>query len=312
MNDVVVKFTREVGTSYNNGPQSTLTHASEKAVESYFALSHLLFCVATEQPEIIRHANQMIASFLEGKTSKAVFPNVGHLLVAALITDQGLTEDLAVAIIKETILRNVVWMLDSKGAGMAELNYLEPSSISEYRLARTFQASRTSYRLLMFLSLFSRCARTFGKSPETIRDDMFDTHGAPPPGLASHIAQEIRRTKEINHFPPFLQAMGMKSMPQKAEFSFFLKRMVTRSITVGYSCQPITQGHALGIRLVMEPGVEVAKGVVPRRGWPCPPLHMSIFPGKHKGSVIDKGEGGRFGHTLRGGYRGRGRGRRGQ
>ncbi|KAL8901290.1 MAG: hypothetical protein Q9207_005276 [Kuettlingeria erythrocarpa] len=162
MTDVVVKFNQEAERSYGGDPRSTLSHASEKAVEAYFALFHLLLCVATEDPSMIRRANEQIATFLQGGTSKTACPNLGHLLVAALISDEGLTEDLTFAIIKETILRNVVWMLDSKGAGMAELSYLEPSAVSDYRLIKTFQASRTSYRLLMFLSLFSRSARIPG------------------------------------------------------------------------------------------------------------------------------------------------------
>ena len=155
MNDVVVKFNREAERSYGGDPRSTLSHASEKAVEAYFALFHLILCVATEDPSMISRANERIAAFLQGRTSKTVCPNLGHLLVAALISNDGLTENLTVAVIKETILRNVVWMLDSKGAGMAELSYLEPSAISDYRLIKTFLASRTSYRLLLFLSLFS-------------------------------------------------------------------------------------------------------------------------------------------------------------
>ncbi|KAL8882531.1 MAG: hypothetical protein Q9198_000488 [Flavoplaca austrocitrina] len=177
MNDVVVKFNREAEMC---DPRSILSHASEKANEAYFTLFHLLLYVATEDLSIIRCANQRIAAFLQGRTIKTVCPNLGHLLVTALISNDGLTEDLTIAIIKETILRNVVWMLDSKGAGMAELSYLEPLAVSEYRFIKTFQASRTSYRLLMFLGLFSRSVRIPGKPLESIRDDMFNTYGGPP------------------------------------------------------------------------------------------------------------------------------------
>ncbi|KAL8924238.1 MAG: hypothetical protein Q9172_002778 [Xanthocarpia lactea] len=305
MNDVVVKFNREAEMSYAGDPRSTLSHASEKAVEAYFALFHLLLCVATEDPSMILRANQRIATFLQGRTSKTVCPNLGHLLVAALISNDGLTENLTVAIIKETILRNVVWMLDGKGAGMAELSYLEPSAISDYRLIKTFQASRTSYRLLMFLSLFSRSARVPGKPLESIRDAMFDTHGGPPQGLASHMAAEIRRIKQIDRFPPFLQEMGLKGLPQKAEFSSFLKRMVTRSAAVGYSSQSLTQGQALALRKAKEPGVEVAKDIVAERRGVA--MRFTFFPRKGNGLTNGTGARGRPGHLQRGGYRGRGR-----
>ncbi|KAI4189250.1 MAG: hypothetical protein LQ346_005152 [Caloplaca aetnensis] len=303
MNDVVVKFNREAERSYGGDPRSTLSHASEKAVEAYFALFHLLLCVATEHASMIRRANEQIAAFLQGGTSKTACPNLGHLLVAALISDDGLTEDLTFAIIKESILRNVIWMLDSRGAGMAELSYLEPSAVSDYRLIKTFQASRTSYRLLMFFSLFSRSARIPGKSLETIRDDMFDAHGAPPRGMASHMAAEIRRIKEIDGFPPFLKEMGLRGIPQKAEFSCFLKRMVTHSAEVGYSSVPVTQGQALAMRLDKEPGVEVAEGVVAEKRELSGRLNFFPPAGNTK-----KGARGGPGHLQRGGSRGRGRG----
>ncbi|KAL8846616.1 MAG: hypothetical protein Q9221_008310 [Calogaya cf. arnoldii] len=156
LNDIVVSFSEE---AERNDPRSTLAHASEKAVESYFAIFHLLLCLAADDPFMVGKANNKVFHFLSGKTSKTTCPNLGHLFVATLISDHRLSETLSVAIIKEALLRNVVWMLDSKGAKMPELSYLEPSEISEYRLKKSFEASRTSYRLLMFCHLFCRTAR---------------------------------------------------------------------------------------------------------------------------------------------------------
>ena len=173
-----------------------------------------------------------------------------------------MTEQLQLAVIKEAVLRNVVWMLDSKGAHMPELAYLEPSPISEYRLRRSFQASKTSYRLLMFLALFGKTARGEGPSLANLCEQMFDTHGAPPRGTAEYMAGEIRRIKDVDFFPPFFIAMGLRDMPSKEKFTAFLRRMVTESEMKGYSRMPMTQGDALALRKMREPGVEVAKGVV--------------------------------------------------
>jgi ubiquitin-protein ligase len=200
MNDVVIKLSREAESTWGDRPKSTLTHASEKAVESYFSLFHLLLCLATEQPQIVRDANRLLLRFMEGHTSKSACPNLGLLLVAVLVSDQGLTEELTMAIIKEAILRNVVWMLDYKGAGMAELSYIEPSAVSNYRLQRTFEASKVSYRILMFLALFYKTARAEGKPIANISDDIFDMHGAPPRGTAEKLAQEIRNIRTVSHF----------------------------------------------------------------------------------------------------------------
>ena len=280
MNDVVVHFSRDAEDAYRVGSssKSTLNHASEKAVEAYFALFHLLLCLATENPQLVRDVNRMILRFLSGSTSKTHFPSLGLLLVAVLISDHGLTEELTLAIIKETILRNVVWMLDRKGAGMAELSYLEPSAVSEYRLKRTFEASKTSYRLLMFLSLFCKTARVPGKSLESLRDDMFDTHGMPPLGTAERMAKQIREIREVAHFPGFLRSMGIVNMPSKEQFTTFLRNTITDSVKAGYSVLPVTQAQAFTMRRLVEPEVELAEGIDTSARTPTPLL--DFFPAK--------------------------------
>ncbi|KAF2653678.1 hypothetical protein K491DRAFT_581127, partial [Lophiostoma macrostomum CBS 122681] len=260
MNNIVVQFSSEADRSFNRpadqpDARSTLTHASEKAVESYFALFHLLLCIATEDSAIIASANRMVSRFIAGPRSKAYFPDLGHVLVAALISADGVTEDVSFHVIKEAILRNVVWMLDSKGAGMAELAYIEPSRVSDYRLTKTFEASRTSYRLLMFLKLFSSTARQPGKSLLQLHDELFDTHGAPPSGTSAIMAYEIRRIRNINNFPDFLIAMGISELPTKADFSGFLKRTIGDSVSVGYSCMPMDQSQLYMLRQMREPRV---------------------------------------------------------
>lgn len=98
------------------------------------------------------------------------------------------------------VIRNVVWMLDPNGSNMPELAYLEPSEVSEYRLRETFQASKTSYRLLMFLRLFQQTAIGSPRKPlAVLRDEAFDRHGAPPRG--KHYFQVIKSRSSIHvHF----------------------------------------------------------------------------------------------------------------
>ncbi|KAL9638684.1 MAG: hypothetical protein Q9164_001392 [Protoblastenia rupestris] len=139
------------------------------------------------------------------------------------------------AIIEEAIVRNVIWMLETKGAEIPELTYLEPSTI-EYRLEKIFRASLVSYQLLMFCSLFCKSARSDAtKSLASIPDEMFNIHGAPPRGMAERMAGEIRRIKTIDSFPSILQDMGVKDIPKKSQYIIFLREMVTESVTAGYS-----------------------------------------------------------------------------
>ncbi|UPX16333.1 E2 ubiquitin-conjugating enzyme [Ascochyta rabiei] len=262
MNSVVVQFSADVEKGFRQPDErSTLSHASEKAVEAYFACFHLLLCLATENLAIVKAANERVNRFMTGPHTKKQFPDLGHLLVASLISDNGLTQPLGFQIIKEAILRNVVWMLDSKGADMAELAYLEPSAISEYRLVKTFEASTTSYRLLMFIRLFGSSARPAGKSLVELREGLFDSHGAPPPGVSATMAQHIRSIREISGFPGFLRAMGIEHIPSKTEFTAFLRRSITDSVKAGYSIVPMSQAELYMIRKVRERDVEVAEGV---------------------------------------------------
>ncbi|KAJ2970040.1 hypothetical protein NUW58_g9816 [Xylaria curta] len=160
MNDIVVRLNQVTEKSSDgDSTKSTLRHASEKAIESYFHLFHLLVCLATEDPSIVSQANKLLRDFENGKRSKTDCPNLGHLLVALLISDVQVTDVLIKSIITEAITRNVVWLLDRKGADMPELSYMERNTVSAYRLDKTFQGSRTSYRLLMFSELFRRTAR---------------------------------------------------------------------------------------------------------------------------------------------------------
>ena len=284
MNDLVVRFSRTTEQYFgcrNDHPESSLAHASEKAIESYFALFHLLLCVVIEEEAIVKDAYCMLEEFQNGRTSKSHCPNLGRLLVAILVCEQDMTEDMTFLIIKEAITRNVVWMLDPKGAGMVELSYLEPSAESEYRLRATFEASKTSYRLLMFFNLFRKTARPPGKSILQVCDEAFKAHGVPPKGTTQRLTSEIRRIHAIDRFPPFLKYMGITVMPNKQEFTEFLRDSVQDSMSLGYSVWPLDVSQAYAIRQTREPGVEIIPGIVP--GQEIPRLsRMNFFPGRKR------------------------------
>ncbi|KAK8023923.1 hypothetical protein PG993_011989 [Apiospora rasikravindrae] len=312
---------------------STLEHASEKAIESYFHLFHLLVCLATENPEIVTQANALLTSFLGGQRDKSHCPNLGHLLVALLVSDVPVTDELRRAIITEAITRNVVWILnpnsDSRGRRYPnnrdntkktypELAYLEPDAVSAYRLDKTFQGSRTSYRLLMFSELFRRTARPSNSSSSSpslaqIRDDLFRRHGAPPPGAAAHLASEVRRLHSINNFPAFLREMGMSEnqIPTPSHFTSVLRNTVVASMDRGYSRWALAQSDALALRLHkgVDPGVgvkpEFAEMVAEAPYLPRIELSkVSFFPGNN-GNVGRRGRGGNSSHyTVIGGGRG--------
>lgn len=325
MNDVTVKLC-EATSGEDSAPndrrsrwpssmdlKSTLTHASEKAVESYYQLYHLLVTLATDNPEIAAESSRRIKAFMDGDRSKTNFPNLGHLLVALLISDATTTSDLTTAIIKEAITRNVVWMLDTRGAGMAELSYLEPSEISEYRLAKTYEASKTSFNLLMFAHLMRKTVSqpaagtdaTQTRTLQDVRNELFSRHGSPPAGTAAALAASIRSIQEVRSFPSFLQNMEVP-VPTAVEFTRFLRRSVEDSMAKGYSTMPMSQERALALRLRAEPDVDIVPGLRPSA---VTGGRFTFFPQNQKRKA--DGSADRGGRGGRGNGRGRGRGRGG-
>ncbi|KAI5861016.1 hypothetical protein GGS23DRAFT_613162 [Durotheca rogersii] len=262
MNDVVVRLNEVAAGAPDGGAaRSTLRHASEKAIESYFHLFHLLVCLAAEDAALVAGANALLRSFAAGRRAKADCPNLGHLLVARLISDVEPSEELTKAIVVEAITRNVVWLLDRRGAGLAELAYLEADPVSHYRLARTFAGSRTSYRLLMFAELFRRTARPASSASggaaglARVRDELFARHGAPPRGAAARLAAEVRRLHEVSDFPAFLREMGLAQVPSAERFTEVLRDTVRASMEKGYSRWGVAPEMALVLRAQKDPGL---------------------------------------------------------
>ena len=300
MNDIIVRLSSQAESGFSH---SSLVHASEKAIESYYHLFHLLLCLATTDRRVVRDANQTIKSFLVGgKTSKADIPNLGHLLIACLISDADMTNDLLKAILRETITRNCVWMLDKRGANLPELAYMEADSISRYRLQQTFDASKTSYRLLMFLNLFRRTVnRGTGANKISLvqlRERLFDAHGAPPRGTAARLASDIKALQKVNGFPDFLAIMGL-TPPPASTFTTFLRDCVEASMSKGYSVWGISQAKALTLRQQKDPEVQVRQEQ--KKEWAGRgTFNVSFFPNNRGGGTT-------------GGYaRGSGRGGRGR
>ncbi|KAF1980374.1 hypothetical protein BU23DRAFT_548527 [Bimuria novae-zelandiae CBS 107.79] len=95
----------------------------------------------------------------------------------------------------------------------------------------------------MFLKLFSSAARPPGKTLAQIREEFFDTHSAPPPGVSAVMADRVRAIHSIDSFPKFLAAMGIADMPAKLEFTAFLRRTIADSMNAGYSCMPMSQSQ---------------------------------------------------------------------
>ena len=306
MSDIVVKLCEQSKAMHNT---SALSRVSERAIESYYQLFHILLCLATQNGNIVRKINIMVQGVLESKTEKRVIPNLGQFLILLLLSDIEPNPAILKNLIIEAITRNVVWMLDQKkGAGLTELAYLEADAVSEYRLEKTFEASRTSYTLLMFQNLFRRTInRGSGENRKTLvqmRDDLFDSHGAPPKGTAARLAQRVGQLQAVDNFSDFIDIMGV-SQPPKQYLTSLLRGSIVNSVTKGYSVWGISQDVAYRLRVGLDPTVQA------RVNWPAavggsppwgPNTVSSFFPNFRTGNAA----GGGGAAPSRGQNRGRG------
>ncbi|KAI1391828.1 uncharacterized protein F4822DRAFT_106046 [Hypoxylon trugodes] len=320
MNDVVVRLNQVLEPRGEQSHKSNLRHASEKAIDSYFHLFHLLVCYAVEDPSLVEQANSLLGNFINGKQSKTDCPNLGHLLIALLISDVEVTERLMQLIITEAITRNVVWLFDAKGANMPELSFMESEPISRYRLNKTFEGSRTSYRLLMFSELFRRTARPSHTKPLTqVRDELFERHGAPPHNAAQELSSTVRRLHKINDFPSFLREMGLHKVPDPQTFTRVLRNTVHLSMERGYSKWGWPREVALLQRYFKDKELKLSREdsiYAEQNKYKYPKnvrLYWNFFPGRPGDNNPGNGNrGGRGGGRGGRGGRGRGRGGRGR
>ena len=81
MNDVVVQFSRTANQyfEYTFQAKSSLAHASKEAVESYFALFHLLLCIAIEDKDVVEDANSRLNQFPNGQDFQNPLSRFGPL-----------------------------------------------------------------------------------------------------------------------------------------------------------------------------------------------------------------------------------------
>ncbi|KXT06966.1 hypothetical protein AC578_7092, partial [Pseudocercospora eumusae] len=208
-------------------------------------------------------------------------------------------------------------MLDKRGRNMAELSFLETSAVSGYRLQKTFEASKTSYRLLMFLNIMRKVVRSTRTQKlddgslkkltlAELRDQLFNRHGAPPNGAAAKLAEKVKEIQQVSDFPAFLRHMDI-TPPNPRSFTTFLRSTIQKSHERGYSKQALTQEQALTLRMEREgPDVERPEGMCPAeiRG-----QNLTFFPNQQRGGGGGGGGGrgrGDRGRGRRGGFRGRG------
>ncbi|KAJ3163496.1 hypothetical protein HDU86_000075 [Geranomyces michiganensis] len=154
MNQMVVDLMKNVGgeeTKPGSTATKTVLHASEKALNGYCTLLHLLLTFARRYRTITEVAHQQVHRFLarESGRSKKEVPDFGEALCWFALVPNLSWQAVGRTLFDELLVRNVYWTLTK----YPHLAYMETTT-SALRLQQTFLASATGLRLFMFQSFF--------------------------------------------------------------------------------------------------------------------------------------------------------------
>ncbi|KAG5634441.1 hypothetical protein H0H81_001943, partial [Sphagnurus paluster] len=217
----------------NQTSMVTLLHASEKAVTAYGHLFHLLLCLSRTTPLILEEAFDRLRLFIQVPKSryKSSVPDLGELIVLiTLVLAHPRAGNNPISwttingpFLEEAIVRNVRWVLK----GHPVLEAME-SGTSSYRLYHTFQASKTSLRLIMFQMAF---LDTFVNTYSTRLSRLDDNYGFPDPDIPARMVEEVKAIYRVDTWTGFFHrvqyARGI-ALSQE-DFSRMLRNAVNTS-----------------------------------------------------------------------------------
>ncbi|KAF8243751.1 hypothetical protein K440DRAFT_636830 [Wilcoxina mikolae CBS 423.85] len=205
-----------LSSSSNDSVEKTLLFSSEKVCIGYLQLYHLLLCILRSHPTLHTRELTRLRRFRDSPDARAksITPDLGELLVCCAAVAGSSTSpsdtiswpnDLLAPFIREVLTRNVLWLLRAH----PELEVLESSPTSNYRITRTFAAGKTSLRLVMFQTLFwDTFIVPHLKSPETL--EKYFGFPEPGSGVAAEMVKGIREIYEVKTWTRFFTRVGFE------------------------------------------------------------------------------------------------------
>lgn len=226
--------------------EKSLLFSSEKVCIGYLQLYHLLISILRAHPDLRNRELSRLRRFRDSPDMriKAVSPDLGELLVccaAVAGSSTGFEDtiswpyDLLAPFLREFLTRNVLWLLRAH----PELEALESSPSSVYRITRTFAACKTSLRLVMFQTLFWDAFIVPHLRDPGMLEKFF---GFPEPGsgVAGEMVKGIREIYEVKTWTKFFGRVGFEEGVKEwvkdggVRLCSELKEAVVRSGKAGY------------------------------------------------------------------------------
>ncbi|RIA86406.1 hypothetical protein C1645_779749 [Glomus cerebriforme] len=249
MNTTIVALMKACDES-GQSVRSKVFKASEKALQGYCLLLHLLLMLSKQFPEIITEAENKVNSFvdLDGRNrNKNSVPNLGDFMIYLFLAKNVSWSGFVPCFLEELLSRNVVWYLN-KSPG---LSYLEKNDyVSEYRLEETFRLSGTSLRLVMFQVAFLKMV----KDKE---QDMNRRYGYPSNEMSLSLLSLIKKIYAVNSWDIFFDMIDFP-LPKEdcePEVCNMLINAIKDSENSGYHQNPYTKNELFHMRRLKDPEI---------------------------------------------------------
>lgn len=198
-------------------------YPSESSLLCYCRFHHMLLNLAKQDQTWSRLADSMIESFINSRENrnKTNYPDVGRLLVYALLCKQGWSTAFRYAYLSEVLIRQPLWFYDK----CPELYVLEKDIVSPWRLYTTFQATLKSLRLVMFQIYFIRSV--VGKNASNRHEDSVDplldlynsSLGRPTAAMMNNHHREFAEILKVSNYAQFLARLGCEYSPAQLTVS---------------------------------------------------------------------------------------------
>ncbi|GBB94308.1 hypothetical protein RclHR1_02330006 [Rhizophagus clarus] len=249
MNTTVVALMKACDES-GQSSRSKVLKASEKALQGYCLLLHLLLKLSKQFPEIITEAENKVNAFIQpdGRNRhKTSTPDLGILMIYLFLTKNVSWSGFVSCFLKELLSRNVVWYLSKVPA----LAFIEPSDyVSKYRMEETFTQSGTSLRLVMFQVAFLKMVK--GKD-----NDMDRRYGYPSNEMSTSLLSLIKKIYAVKTWDVFFDMIDFP-FPKKnweSEICDMLINAVKDSGSSGYHQNPYTNNELFHLRKMHESNI---------------------------------------------------------
>ena len=231
--DVLPKLMNTMVVSVMSGE----THASIVAIEGYCAFHHLLLKMIKKFPELSKRIDSTIRNFIkdENARTKNNTPSLGDFIPLLTVSEQFSWFDVRSAYVQENFDRNALWVIKKYPALQnVDRSYSSQSHVNQSRLNNTFDANRTSVRLLMFHVYFlTNIARPDGRSLNEVTSNYDLFFGRPTTQMKEDLQAHCKRVLAVQNWPDFFRLIGMK-VPSPQNVTFVLNQAVVNSKRKGY------------------------------------------------------------------------------